>query len=511
MPNLNADEIITQKHKRNYVQWGGPGPGNVVNYAGQDGQYMSIEGVKMSEYGGIDAIWAHDLRTPGRYRLIGRSLTPPDLSEATLLMREKHKLIPRQLTPLKCAFNFYELTGTCKDLSDFLRGWTDYVLIYSLGLVSSKDLGSRSSFDADDAIEDSLSVTLSDIYPAGAIAFCEKGTTQIDKEVVDVVFGSEIKCANCGPADDGTQLVYAVTKSSGSGSPGLPSELIYSTDGGVTIHQTAITGIGVSEDALAVEIVGGYLVVLGLDAYYYAEIDLDTGVPGTFTKVTTGFVAAGSPNDIYVLSPREVWFCGDGGYIYKSTDVTAGVSVILDGTTYTDDLKRIHGSDETIVAVGQNGQLLYSNDRGYIWTASVTVPVAAILTAINVVSDRIWWVGSAGGRVYYTKTGGKSWSQLTLSGAGAGVVYDIVSASQEVMWIAKDDATPTAALFSSLDGGQSWLSGAPRVVNWPVFDSPKRIAVPRVEAGVAANAIAIGGIAGNATDGILLIGLASKL
>jgi len=43
MPNLTADEIVTQKHKRLFIQFGGPYPGNVVKYYGQDAQYMSVE------------------------------------------------------------------------------------------------------------------------------------------------------------------------------------------------------------------------------------------------------------------------------------------------------------------------------------------------------------------------------------------------------------------------------------------------------------------------------------
>lgn len=115
--------------------------------------------------------------------------------------------------------------------------------------------------------------------------------------------------------------------------------------------------------------VGSYLVVLGADAYYYAELDVDTGVPGVFTKVTTGFTVSGIPRDIYVLSSREIYFCGDAGYLYKSTDVTAGVSAVLDGSVYTDSFERISGTDESIVTVGANGQIVFSNDRGTTWSS----------------------------------------------------------------------------------------------------------------------------------------------
>ena len=94
-----------------------------------------------------------------------------------------------------------------------------------------------------------------------------------------------MQCGDCGPNDNGAQRVYAVTKSSGAASPGLPAELIYSLDGGVTWAQTLIDSFGSTEDPLAVDMVGSRIVVLGADAYYYATLNAN-GVPGTFTKVS---------------------------------------------------------------------------------------------------------------------------------------------------------------------------------------------------------------------------------
>lgn len=71
---VTADEIITQKHKRTFVQWEGPYPGNPVRYAGQDGQYMAIDGVTIPKSGGVDPIWVPDPNQQGRYRLIGRTI-----------------------------------------------------------------------------------------------------------------------------------------------------------------------------------------------------------------------------------------------------------------------------------------------------------------------------------------------------------------------------------------------------------------------------------------------------
>jgi photosystem II stability/assembly factor-like uncharacterized protein len=510
MPDLKRDEIVTAKHKRTFLQIGDARPNKPVSYAGQDAQYISVTGVSNPESGGIDPIYVHDPRRPGKYRLVGRTVSPADLPSATVVFREKHGIIPRALLK-SCPFNVYEPTGTCKDLSDFLAGWSDYVLIYAGGEVTDKDLGDRSPFDSDDAIENSLSVTWRDIYPVGALGFGEGATTQVDREVIDLVYAPGYLCADC---DWGDQRIYAIATTSGGGSPGLPAEVIYSSDGGATWSQVNIDGMGATEAPLAVDIVGNYLVVIGSGAYYFAEINAKTGVPAAFTKVTTGFVAAKNPTDLFVASPREVYFSALGGYIYKSTDITSGVSVLNAGSATTQNLNRIHGVENTIVAVGASGVVVKTNNRGATWAATSAVPEVSTLQAVQVLSDDRYWVGSsATGRLFWTQDGGEVWTQKRLPGVtdGSGGIYDIVFASQEVGYVSYSNTTPTATLYATWNGGADWAKSAPRILNWPTLDRANRIAVPATDdAGWASNAVAIAGLAGDGSDGIILVGVAGK-
>ena len=57
-------------------------------YAGQDAQYLAIQGVGVPESGGLTDL-EPDPRRVGQYTLVGRQITPPDLASATLLMRER--------------------------------------------------------------------------------------------------------------------------------------------------------------------------------------------------------------------------------------------------------------------------------------------------------------------------------------------------------------------------------------------------------------------------------------
>ena len=517
MPNVSANEIVTQRHKRNFIQFGGASPANAVRYAGQDAQYMKIEGVSAPEEGGVDPIFVPDPQQSGRFRLVGRKITPPDLANATVVMLEKKGAIPRQLQRIGCAFNLYELTGDCKDLSDFVGGWTDYVLIYSGGRVTDKDLGDRSAWDLDDQIEDSLGITLSDVYPIGALSFGENAATIITLETIDLVYGSKEQCGSCGPADDGTNRIYAITKSSGA-TPGTAPRLIYTVDGGANWVQSSVTGMGDIEDPSAIEIVGKYLIVMTRTAggpttggYYYSEINTDTGVPGTWTKVTTGFVATFQPYDLYVLSPREIFFCADGGYIYKSTDITAGVSVISAGSSTSTALFRIHGVAETVVCVGGSGVTVKSTNRGVTWATTTTYPVVATLSAVTVVNGSLFWAGSASGKIYFTLNGGETWTEKTFSGSGAGQVRDIVFVNGEVGYFSHDTATPTGRIFATWNGGSDWTNSSPRILNVLTANRFNRIAVPNVHPSIAANNVAVAGLAGNGSDGILMLGIASRL
>lgn len=516
MPLYDASQVITQQQKRIFLQLGGPRANNPARFSGQDAQYMSITAAKIPELGGISPIWAPDPRRQGTYKIIGRTVTPPDLPTADLTLYERRGAIPFQLGRIGCQFNYYEVTGLCKDLSDFLAGWTDYVLVYSGAITMDKDLGGRTDFASDKAVEDKLSLKLTDIYPIGALGFGETAAAQVNREVLDIVYGSTGSCGDCGPADDGTQRIYAITASSGAGSPGLPGQVVYSLDGGLTWTPSDITGITAANNPSAIDVVGSNLVVLvnGDNALYYSPLST-LGAPTTWTKVTAGFATGGNPNDLFVLSPREVFIVGNGGYIYKSSDITAGVSVINAGVATTQGLLRIHGTDEYLVAVGGGSTVIKSLNRGQTWASTTTSPsaVATNVQAVAVLDSLRYWVGLALGRVLYTLNGGETWIEKGFSGAGAGSVRDIVFPTDEVGYFSFSNNTPAASLYATWNGGADWTPSAPRVLNLPTHNRTNRIAFPRgsSDATVASNNVALGGLSGGGTDGVIYIGAATRL
>lgn len=506
-----TDEIVTQGQKRFYVQYGGPRPGNAPRYGGVDGQYLIVTGVT-KPFGSTDPIRVPDPHRIGGYRRVARSQTPADDPSATITFLEQHGALPQAFLENACPLTVFEVTGLCKDLSDFVGGWEDYVLIYAAGEKTSLDGGDRGSWDADDQIEDSVDFTFGDIYPVGPIQLAEAASNEISREVVDAVWGPAASCGSCGPGNDGTRRLYAAAKSSGTGSPGLPGEIIYTLDGGATWTESAITGLGVSEDPKAIRVVGDKLVVLtSLPAYYWATINPNTGAPGTWNKVTTGLLGAAPANDMFVLSPREIFFVGNSGYLYKATDITGGVSVISAGGQTSQNLLRIHGDNlsGTLYAVGANSTVLKSTDRGRTWAATAgTVPTTtASVQAVAALDNLRAWVGTSSGRVFYTVDGGENWTERLVSDAAA--VYDIVFPTDEVGYIAYAVSGPTGYVLTTWDGGASWTNAAPRLQSLPTTDRVNRVAVPfTAESMIAANTVALASLHGNGTDGLLALGAA---
>lgn len=517
MPKVTADEINTQKHVRFFVQPGGASPANALYYSGQDNAYLNIEEATNPVRGGITPIRVHDPRRPGRYRTIGRTIEPPDFPSSDVEFMQKKDVLPRHLTTLPdCLFAIYQVVGDCKDLSDFNGGWSSYVKVYSNGLAGDTTEGGG-SFDGDEAIMDTLPVTWDAIYNIGKLGFTERATTEVYSEVIDTVYGSRVQCGICGPADNGTKLIYELINNT-IASPGSGPAVAYSLNGqNGPWTVTNINGGAAGDVPKAIDIVGQYLVVVfdngTTGGYFYSLLNTITGQPGTWAKVTTGFVTGKAPQDVWVNSSREVWLAGKGGYIYKTDNILAGVTVNNAGETTTQTLNRIHGLDEIVVAGGEGATLIYSLTGGNSWAVETNAPAGATnIDALSVNGDFLWWVGTDNGKVFYNDAQGEAaWVELTFPGTPV-AIQDIVFPTPEVGFLALTTSGPTAVLYATMNGGKSWTSTSPRILNFPTLDRVNRIATPEVDNyNVAVNNVALAGLAGNGTDGIILIGTAATL
>lgn len=522
MPKAGVDEVITQSHLRHFYMRGGEagaGPDSDFVYAGVDAQYLIIGDASNSIRGGIDPIYVHDPFNVKRFRQVGSTISPPDAKTATVTFLEKHGGIPRQLYNLgDCPATFFTVAGRCKDLSDFANGWEDYIKIYANGEATTVNEGGQDGWDASDAVEDEIEFTFERIYPVSTLNFSERAGTTVTLEVVDIVYGASDRCAGCV---DGTERLYAVVTSSYLVSGPY---VVYSVNGGQNWSTEAITSISNAVQPSAIDIVGNKLVVAwyqtgGTRGYSYAEIDPETGTPGDWTEVTTGMST--SPTDMYVLSPREIFFVAGGGVIYKAESIASGVSAIVT-VSGSPTLNRIHGSGDTIVAVGASGTIVVSHDRGRNWT-TLSVPASGpqgqTITALAVLSKRRWWVGAGAGSFYYTVDGGESFTSVSLAGSPT-LIHDVVFVNDEVGYVLTTTGlggTLAGQIYTTLNGGRDWSLNSPtvntpRVQGYPTLDRANRLAFPNVENdAVAANNVAIAGLAGDGADGIIVVGNAGVI
>ena len=517
MPRLNRNEVYTQRMNRLFFQIGGPFPDSLWSYYGLNAQYAMLDG-ETESFGSVEPIYVKDPINTDRYVVVGRQRSVPDLAAANLTLMEKIGYVPRNLGAQGCEFNLYRPVGNCKSLADFNNGW-DYVTVYGGAIAEERDGGDVFPQDGDEALTSAYSLKVAEIYKVGQLSFGEKASTAVDREVVDVVWGGGISCGECGPADDGSTRLYAVTKGSGAASPGLQAEVVYvardKNTGATTVYQYALTYLTTSEEPAAIDIMGDYLIVVSNDAgsYAYARINSLDGTLGSFTEVTTGVVATKEPNDIFVASPFQAYLVGDGGYIYSLTSVTQGLTTLDAGDATTQNLARIHGDSlSTIVAVGAAAAVVYSTNGGASWQTTAAAPGAAALTAVSVKDRYHWWVGGASR--YYTRNGGTSWTQQAISSATN--VYDIVFVTPEVGYTLYITAS-VCRLQATVNGGRDWADVGngelvSRVRGWPSFALGNRVAAPNATPDISTAYLAVAGRTGAAgTDGRLYLGASALL
>lgn len=403
-----------------------------------------------------------------------------------------------------CPFDVQIHAGACEDPRDFNGGW-EKIYILEGAEISNYQTGDLGALDGDQEIIVNETIPLSglDYYELKRVQASEIAGTEIVQQVVDVIICDSRQCGACGITSNGCEKIFAVTKSHG-GSPGLPAKVIYSPNGGGIIGSTTITTLLATEDPTGVACVGTVLAVISNESLsiHYATLANILTANEVWAEVATGFVVAKGPNAIFSLGRTLTWIVGDGGYIYFSSDITGGVTVQSAGSLSVQNLNAIHGVDElNLVAVGASNVVLVTEDGGAVWTSITGPSVGVSLTSVFMKTDLIWFIGTAGGKLFYTKDGGLTWTEKTFSGSGAGSVYDITFPTPTVGYMAHSTAAPAGRILRSIDGGQSWYI-LPEQAGYSV---PTNTGIRALAAcGEDPNIAFGGGIAANATDGMLV-------
>jgi len=368
---------------------------------------------------------------------------------------------------------------------------------------STDDLGAIESGERNPVTETG-SISSKDVYEILQLKLAAVAGTIVTNEVIDVTICDQVACGECDEDSSGCQHIYAVTAAAG-GSPGTPPDIVHTVDGS-NWYADDIDSLPADEDPSAVDCVGDYVVVVSNDSAsaHYAlksEVD-DVDYDETWVEIATGFV--GAPNDCHrAIGGRYLYIVGDGGYVYRTDDITVGVTVLDAGTVTAENLNRVFAfSDDFVVAVGDDGTVIHASD-GLSWAADVgPVGVGVNLTALAVQSETVWLVGTSTGLLYYTVNGSATWAAKGFPGSGTGVVYDVVFANMSVGYLAHATATPAGRMLRTYDGGYSWSILPEGTGTIPANDRINRLAPCIFDE----NFVVGVGLADDATDGVIVVG-----
>ena len=267
----------------------------------------------------------------------------------------------------------------------------------------------------------------------------------------------------------------------------------------VTIEALTDNTIDIDDMAL----VGANAVIVTKGDAGHIAMDLDDAIEGTDNSVliTTGYVAAKLPNAVWAKSSSEIYFAGDGGYLYKAPAANAGVTTIDPGVATTANLGAIHGLGDQIVAGGASNALIASKNNGASFSA-VTAPsgqTAEEINAVWILKKDVYIIGYSDGKMFYTRDFGRTFAGI-IHATGMKTINAIsfMPGSSAVGYAVGVRGT-VGEIIRTCDGGSSWSRGKPYVGSIPTRGTALN-AVAAFGSGVDANSVLIGGVA--AADGI---------
>jgi photosystem II stability/assembly factor-like uncharacterized protein len=404
---------------------------------------------------------------------------------------------------LGCGVDVQVHIGKCTDPTDF-QTFTKAVVLEGAYISdwSTDDLGAIESGDRSPVMETGT-ISSKDVYEILQLAFTEVAASIVTNEVLDVVICDQVACGECDEDSSGCQHIYAVTSQAG-GSPGTPPDIVHTVDGS-NWYADDIDTLGAAEDPSAIDCVGDYIVVVSNDSgsCHYAlkdEVD-DVDFDEAWTEINDGIV--GAPNDCHrATGGRYLYVVGDAGYVYRTDDITGGLTVLDAGVATVQNLNRVYAlSDDFVVATGNNNVVVYTED-GVSWGVIAGPLPGQNLGAVLVQSETVWFV-AAGGFLYYTVDKAANWVLKGFPGSGpTGTIHDIVAANMSVLYLAHATATPAGRILRSYDGGYQWTILPEGAGTITANDRINRLAACIYDE----NFVVGVGLADTTTDGVIVVG-----
>jgi len=402
-----------------------------------------------------------------------------------------------------CRLDAYALVGKCGNPQDFQRGGEKYVYFQD-GDPSTITLEGFGAFGADESnpSNENLDMSVEDFWEVFKITSEQLLSATTTRQIMTVDICEDDNCGDC------EQCLRLLATMVGTGAtPGTVPVLIYSDDGGLTASTENISTLTSTESIADAHCIGGDLVLItneGNEFHYRHVDDLYKGV-GSWQQQDEGFVVGGEPNRMWSTDPRHTWVVGDGGYIYRSVNPRAGVTVVNAGISTTQNLNWVHACDaDNVLVVGNNNVVLVSRNGGDTWQ-TITGPAAGEALGVCWMWDEDTWIvgtGSGGsGNLYKTEDAGSNWTTISLP-LTMNQFDAIVFASEMEGWLVGRSGG-NAKLLRTITGGYEWWEAPdPRDGTLELIDYANDLAV----CGKYDNKIFVGGLADDGSAGAILLG-----
>lgn len=502
MPSNTGFTPATSGLSRTWLLEGRARPDHAPSY-----KYDLVLGTPSQSFGDVTPIQVPDPTRRGNFIEIG--VVRGAIDRATVDVMGRYALDLRddllRLSRARKSVDVQVHFGDCKKPNVYDGSWSKILVFADAYLTDWATDGALGVMDSGDnsPVNSQSSMSAREMYEILPLKISAQAGDLVTNRMVDVTI-ADPDGPDCDQFD-GCRQIYAVSLSAG-GSPSTAADVVFSLDGGSTWSASEIDSLSSSEDPTGIEIVGNYVVVISDDSnslHYLLKSSIDTAGDDTWLEVTTGFVASKTPKAIHAVG-AIAFVVGAGGYIYKISDPTSGVTVLNAGVAVSDDLLAVHALTEKIaVAVGNNGAVVKTTD-GTTWSEVTPrfVGVGTHFNAVWMLDEDNWIIGTSAGTLYYTTDAGVSWTQKTFPGSGSGSVRAIAFSNDSVGYMAHSTTAPAGRILRTTNGGSSWYILPEGAGSIPANDYIGALAACSYEANFVVGA----GLADNASDGVLMVG-----
>ncbi len=481
----------------------GAGPNKTPSY-----ESLARADIPTWDFGEPTPIWIPDPGRLGKFINAGKvagDVSLPTMSIMWYYLVNQQSVLDR-FAKSRCPHDIHLHMGECTNPQDFNAFAKVLIMEGALPTSWTTDnaLGALSP-DGRALITEELPFTADKLYHVYPMNYAQQAETEVVQEIVGITICDSVQCGSCGVPSNGYDKVFAITLTVG-GSPGLSAEMIFTENSGDVWQDTPISTLAANQDPNDLACIGINMVVISedSDSIHYAPLaDILAGTE-VWTEVTTGFVVGNGPQAIHSESPCLTWIVGENGYVYFTTDPTVGITEVQDaGVATSEDLNDIHAYDiNNLVAVGDNNAVLVSRN-GTTWSSILGPSVGVVLNTVWMSGKDEWFIGDAGGQLWYTVDAGVNWIEKLFPGSGAGVVRDIKFSSKNVGFMSHDTVAPLGRILRTIDGGNSWFVQPQNSLGFPANDRITALAVTEEEV----NVVFGGGLEDDAVDGIIVKGI----